>query len=83
MLEQNLIVWTDYRNSTYKNTERASDRMLRQRFLLEEYRVELRFIQGIKNENADMLSRNELVHEPENTVSILAFEHTTLDIRLN
>ena len=56
-LEQTIIVWTDHRTLTYKNIEHSSDRVLRKRLLLEEYVVKLRFIQGIKNEAADILSR--------------------------
>ena len=61
---QRITVWTDHKNLTFKNTEHASDRVLRQRLLLEEYGVDLKFIQGKKNEAADMLSRNEFNHEP-------------------
>ena len=69
LLGQTITVWTDHRNLTYKNTEHASDRVLRQRLLLEEYAVSLKFIQGIKNVAADMLSRNDLIFEPTKKVS--------------
>ena len=39
LLGQTITVWTDHRNLTYKNIEHASDRVLRQRLLLEEYTV--------------------------------------------
>ena len=60
---------------TYKNTEHASDRVLRQRLLLEEYGVTLKWIQGRRNEAADMLSRNELIHQPATTVQTDTFEN--------
>ena len=43
---QRITVWTDHKNLIFKNTEHASDRVLRQRLLLEEYGVDLQFIQG-------------------------------------
>ena len=61
---------------TYKNTEHASDRVLRQRLLLEEYAVNLKFIQEIKNEVEDILSKNELIFEPTEKVSTEKFEET-------
>ena len=64
--EKNIVVW---KNLTYKNTEHDSDRVIRQRLLLEEYTVKLKFIQGIKNEAVDMLSRNYLVYESTKKVS--------------
>ena len=57
--------------------------MLHQRLILVEYGVKLRFIQGIKNEEAGMLSRKEFVNERENTVSTKAFEFMTLGIHIN
>ena len=66
---QTITVWTDHRNLTYKNAEHASDRVIRQRLLLEEDAVSLKFIQGIKNVAADMLSRNVLLFEPTKIVS--------------
>ena len=38
--------------------------MLRQRLLLEEYVVDLKWIKGTKNEVADMLSRNDFIYKP-------------------
>ena len=35
LLDKNIVIWTDHRNLTYENTEHASDRVLRQRLLLE------------------------------------------------
>ena len=74
ILGQTITVWTDHWNITYKNIEHASDRVLRQRLLLEEYVVSLKFIQGIKNVAADMLSRNELIFEPTKKSSAEKFE---------
>ena len=48
--------------------------MFHQRLLLEEYAVQLKFIRGIKNETADMLSRSYLVYELIESVSTEAFE---------
>ena len=62
LLGKRITVWMDHKNLTYKNIEHASARVLRQRLLLEEYGVELKCIQGKKNEAADMLSRNEFIH---------------------
>ena len=80
LLGQTIIVWTDHRNLTYTNIEHASDRVLRQRILLEEYAVKLGFIQGIKNEAADMLSRNELIFEPTERVSTEKFEELVHEV---
>ena len=41
LLGQTITVWTNHRNFTYKNIEHASDRVLRQILLLEEYAVNL------------------------------------------
>ena len=57
--------------------------MLRQRLLLEEYAVQLKFIQGIKNDVADMLSRNDLVFDPTATVSTEAFEAMVHEVHAN
>ena len=83
LLGQRIVVWTNHKNLTYKNTEHASDRVLRQRLLLEEYAVQLKFIQGIKNDAADMLSRNELIFKPTATVSTEAFEAMVYEVHVN
>ena len=80
ILGQTITVWTDHWNITYKNTEHASDRVLRQRLLLEEYAVSLKFIQGIKNVAADMLSRNELIFEPTKKASAEKFEELVHEV---
>ena len=69
LLGQTITVWTDHMNLTYKNAEHTRDRVLRQRLLLEEFAVCLKFIQGIKNVAADMLSGNVLFFEPTKIVS--------------
>ena len=71
---QLITVWTDHKNLTLKNTEHASDCVLHQRLLLEEYGVDLKFIAREKNKAADMLSRNEFVHNPCNEVDTTSSE---------
>ena len=48
-----IIAHTDYKNLTYPGTKFLSDRVLQQRLLLEEYGVELNYIQGKNNILAD------------------------------
>ena len=55
---QRITIWADHKNMTHKNTEHASDRVLRQRLIVKEYGADLKFIQGEKNGAANMLSRN-------------------------
>ena len=62
LLGQQLIVYTDHENLTYKNFN--SDRVMRWRLFLEEFSPDLRWIQGVKNEAADAMSRMEQLHEP-------------------
>ena len=57
LLGHHIIVRTDHKNLTYPNSTHTSDRVLRQWLLLEEYGVELEYIQGEKNVVADALSR--------------------------
>ena len=57
LLDQKITVYTDHLNLTHHNTQFTSNRVLRQRLVLEEYGVEIRYIQGVKNEAADALSR--------------------------
>jgi hypothetical protein len=52
-----IIVKTDHKNLTHQVSTHASDRVLRQRLLLEEYGVDLQYIKGEKNIVADALSR--------------------------
>ena len=78
-----IVVWTDHKYLTYKNTEYASDRVLCRTLLLKEYAVQLKFIQWIKNDAVDMLSRNELVFEPTAIVSTTEFEAMMHKIHMN
>jgi len=57
LLGHKIIVRTDHKNLTYLNSTHTSDRVLRQRLLLEEYGVDIEYIQGVKNVVADALSR--------------------------
>ena len=59
LLGQQIKVYTDHKNLTYKtfNTERV----MRWRLILEEYSPELIYIQGSKNIAADALSRLDIV----------------------
>ena len=61
-------MWTDRQNLAYANTEHASNRVLHQKILLEEYAVDLKWIKGTKNEAVDILSRNEFIYKPTTTV---------------
>ena len=63
MLGQQIKVYTDHQNLTYKqfNTERV----MRWRLILEEYSPELVYIQGSKNVVADALSRLEIKDNKE------------------
>ena len=58
LLGQQIIVYTDHKNLTYKvfNTERV----MRWRMIAEQFGTELRYIQGEKNIVADTLSRLDL-----------------------
>lgn len=57
LLGQKITVYTDHQNLTYANTKHSSDRVLRQRLVLEEYGVNITYIKGAKNKLADALSR--------------------------
>ena len=71
LLGQQIIVYTDHKNLTYKvfNTERV----MRWRLIVEEYGPELRYLQGHKNIVADALSRLHLAPKlrTENDISVL------------
>ena len=56
-LGHKITVYTDHKNLTYHNSDYSSDRVLRQRLLIEEYGAELVYVQGHKNVVADALSR--------------------------
>ena len=57
LLGQKITVYTDHLNLTHHNTQFTSNRVLRQRLVLEEYGVEIKYIQGVRNEAVDALSR--------------------------
>jgi len=57
LLGHEIIVKTDRKNLTHPNSTHTLDRVLRQQLLLEEYGVELQYIQGKRNVVADVLSR--------------------------
>ena len=46
LLGQRIIIYTDHINLTYANTTYSSDRILRQRLIIEEYGAELRYVKG-------------------------------------
>ncbi len=56
LLGHTIIVQTDHKNLTHPASTHTSDRVLRQRLLLEEYGAELQYIPGEKNIVADALS---------------------------
>ena len=55
LLGQQIIVYTDHENLTYKTFN--SDRVMRWRLFIEEYSPDLRYVKGEKNIVADALSR--------------------------
>lgn len=57
LLGHKIIVYTDHKNLTYPNSNYSSDRVLRQRLLVEEYGAELVYVKGAANVVADALSR--------------------------
>jgi len=69
LLGHSITIRTDHKNLTHPSSSHTSDRVLRQRLLLEEYGADIEYIQGEKNVVADALSRlptNELfTFEPD------------------
>jgi transposase InsO family protein len=57
LLGHRILVKTDHKNLVHPNSHHASDRVLRQRLLIEEYGAELEYIKGETNTIADALSR--------------------------
>ena len=57
LLGNKVRIYTDHKNLTYTNTNYSSDRILRQRLVIEDYGAELIYIKGCSNEVADALSR--------------------------
>ena len=75
---QKITIWTDHLNLTYTNTQYSCERILRQRLVLKEYGVEIKYIKGESNVAADLMSRlpfeekesnrtEEIMFNPENT----------------
>src|SRR5210317_1941473 len=64
LLGQQIIVYTDHENLTYKNFN--SDRVMRWRLFIEEYSPDLKYRKGEKNIVADALSRLNLTQLPRN-----------------
>jgi hypothetical protein len=57
LLGHKIVVKTDHKNLTHPTSTHTSDRVLRQRLVLEEFGVDLEYIKGAKNVVADALSR--------------------------
>jgi len=57
LLGHKFIVRTGHKNLTHPDTKQVSDRILRQRLLLQEYGANIEYIKGEKNVLADALSR--------------------------
>ena len=62
LLGQELVVYTDHENLTYKQFN--SDRVMRWRLYIEEYSPQLKYIKGEHNIVADALSRMEIDSTP-------------------
>ena len=56
MLGHKIIVHTDHKNLTYDSSNYSSDRVLRQRLIIKEYRATLKYVKGDNNVIADALS---------------------------
>jgi phospholipid-translocating ATPase len=65
LLGHKIVVKTDHKNLTHPFSNHTSNRVLRQRLLLEEYGVELEYIRGEQNVAADALSRLPSGNETE------------------
>ena len=49
LLEQIIQVWIDHKNFTYDDTDFSSDRILRQRLVIDEFGAQINFISGVTN----------------------------------
>ena len=56
---------TDHKNLTYANSDYSSDRILRQRLVIEKYGADIKCIPGIKNTAVDTLSRIPTRAQPD------------------
>ena len=63
LLGQQITVFTDHKNLTYKNFN--TERVMRWRLVLEEFGPDLQYIKGERNVVADALSRLEIDDEQE------------------
>ena len=64
LLGQQIVVYTDHKNHTYKNFN--TECVMRWRILIEEFGPTIEYIKGPKNIVADALSRLNLVSSPSN-----------------
>ena len=64
LLGHKITVYTDRKNLTYHNSNYSSDRVFRQRLLIEEYGADLVYVKGAANVVADALSRLP-IQEPQ------------------
>ena len=71
LLGNRIKIYTDHKNLTYPTTDYRSDRVLRQRLLIEEYGAEIYYIKGVKNVVADALSRLPMVENKPSEESFL------------
>ena len=57
LLGHEIVIYTDHQILTYPNSDYGSQRVLRQRLVIDEYGAELHYIKGENNVVADALSR--------------------------
>ena len=62
LLGQQLVIYTDHENLTYKHFN--SNRVMRWRLFLEEYSPDIKWLKGASNLVADALSRLDFQHSP-------------------
>jgi len=66
LLGQQIIVYTDHKNLTYKNS--SGERIMRWRLILEEFGPTFIYIKGERNIVADALSRLDTNNQPSNNM---------------
>ena len=69
LLGHEIVIFTDHKNLTYPNSDHGSQRVLRQRLIIEEYGAELRYVKGESNVVADTLSRIPINTITQNSVA--------------